>query len=308
MKSKYELLKKMCAIHAPSGNEDGMTEFLLKYISKEMKHWKHQPEVLHGGHFQNCIVLVFGNPRTAMYAHIDNIGFMARYQNELIKIGGPRTMTGYKLVGSDKKGIIKVKLEADTDTDKLKAICKKKIEPGTDFSFESDFRETTNFVQSCYLDNRLGVFVALQTARTLENGVIVFSAWEEHGGGSAGSIATFLFQNYGISQSLISDITWITEGVHHGEGVVVSIRDSGIPRRRYVNRIRKILDSHKFKYQTEVESHGGSDGNDIQKSPYPIDWCFIGAPEDFVHSPDEKVHKKDIVSMEKAYKILMQEL
>jgi putative aminopeptidase FrvX len=57
-----------------------------------------------------------------------------------------------------------------------------------------------------------------------------------------------------------------------------------------------------------VEGAGGSDGTELQKSPYPFDWLFIGAPEDFVHTPNEKVHKDDIYSMEAMYKYLMQNL
>ena len=55
----------------------------------------------------------------------------------------------------------------------------------------------------------------------------------------------------------------------------------------------------------EVENAGGSDGNALQRSPYPFDWCFIGAPEDFVHTPDEKVHKSDIEAMTQMYNYLM---
>ena len=38
---------------------------------------------------------------------------------------------------------------------------------------------------------------------------------------------------------------------------------------------------------------------------YPWDWCFIGAAEQFVHTPNEKVHKKDIEGMIELYKTLM---
>ena len=44
------------------------------------------------------------------------------------------------------------------------------------------------------------------------------------------------------------------------------------------------------------------------KSDYQWDWCFIGAAEDNVHSPDEKVHKSDIESMIKIYSLLLKEL
>lgn len=304
----YSLLQKLCSIHAPSGNESAMTQFLLEYIAANKNSWKVNPKILHGDNFQDCVVLVFGQPRTAVYAHIDSIGFTARYQNELVKIGGPKTSSGYQLKGTDPEGIIHCQLDHDDETNQLKAIFPRTIRPGTDLTFVSDFREDESFVQSCYLDNRLGVFAALQLAETLENGAIVFSCWEEHGGGTAGYIAGYLFTNYAVRQALISDITWITEEVVHGKGAVVSLRDSGIPRRSYVNRIRGILDAANITYQTEVESSGGSDGNDIQKSPFPIDWCFIGAAEDFVHSPDEKVHKDDIRSMIEIYRTLMDQL
>ena len=51
-----------------------------------------------------------------------------------------------------------------------------------------------------------------------------------------------------------------------------------------------------------------SDGRELQLSPYPWDWCFIGAAEENVHTPFEKVHKKDIEGMVKLYQVLMKEL
>ena len=91
-----KLLKQLCEIHAPSGNEVKMKDFLLKYISKEQKNWKSKPEIFHGEEFQDCIVLKFGNPRTAIFAHMDSIGFTVRYFNQLLPIGSPDAeMPGY---------------------------------------------------------------------------------------------------------------------------------------------------------------------------------------------------------------------
>jgi putative aminopeptidase FrvX len=175
-------------------------------------------------------------------------------------------------------------------------------------SYKPDWREDENFVQCCYMDNRLGVWNALQLCETIEHGAIVFSCWEEHGGGSVPYLAKFLFEKFNIRKSLISDITWITEGVQHGKGVVISMRDTGIPRRKFLNKIIELARESKLPFQLEVEGSGGSDGTELQKQPYPIDWCFIGAAEDFVHSPDEKVHKKDIQSMLAMYKFLIERL
>ena len=46
----------------------------------------------------------FGKPRTAIFAHMDSIGFTVRYGKELVKLGGPRISSGTKLIGEDSKG------------------------------------------------------------------------------------------------------------------------------------------------------------------------------------------------------------
>lgn len=302
----------MCRVHAPSGNESAMTAFVLNYIKKNKKNWKIQPEVYAGDGFQDCIVLVFGKPRTAIFAHMDSIGFTVRYGKELVKIGGPRLIDGMKLVGSDSKGKIETKLKLVTDKKtnetKVEYDYSRTIERGTELTFKPNWRETTDYVQCCYMDNRLGVWNALKVAETLENGVICFSCWEEHGGGSVSYLQKFIYEKYGVKQAIISDITWVTPGVPHGKGVAISLRDSLIPRKSYVNRIIDIAKKAKVPYQLEVEGSGGSDAKELQMAEYPWDWCFIGAPEDNVHTPDEIVHKKDIDAMVKLYKVLMEKL
>jgi putative aminopeptidase FrvX len=158
------------------------------------------------------------------------------------------------------------------------------------------------------MDNRLGVFVALEVAKNLENGAIVFSTYEEHGGNSVAFCAKYLQESYGTRQALICDITWVTEGVKQGSGVAISMRDSGLPRRSYLNRIIEIAKEDQINFQLEVESAGGSDGGTLQKSDVLWDWCFIGAAEDNVHTPDELVYKNDIISMIEIYNLLMRKL
>lgn len=301
------LLKQMCTIQAPSGNERAMTKFLLNYIEKNKKSWKTTPKIFAGEGFQDCIVLVFGKPRTAIFAHIDSIGFTVRYENELVKIGGPRTETGFELVGEDSKGKIDCTLHVDKHHN-LTYKYKREIERGTSLTFKPNWRETKEYVQCCYMDNRLGVWSALKVAETLKDGIIVFSCWEEHGGGSVAYLQKFISKKYKVTQALISDITWVTKGVPHGKGVAVSLRDSLIPRKSYVDKIIAIAKKSKIPFQLEVEGSGGSDAKELQMTDYPWDWCFVGAPEDNVHSPNEKVFKSDIKAMVELYKRLMIEL
>ncbi|MEI6489789.1 MAG: M20/M25/M40 family metallo-hydrolase [Bacteroidota bacterium] len=302
-----KLLQEMCAIHAPSGNEVAMTNFLLKYIDKNKKKWKHKPKVFSGEGFQDCIVMVFGKPRTAVFAHIDSIGFTVRYGKQLVKIGGPRTVDGFHLVGADEKGLIDCTLSVDKEN-AITYKYKRELARGTELTFKPEWRETKDYVQCCYMDNRLGVWNALKLAETLKDGIIVFSCWEEHGGGSVSYLQKFIYDKYKVKQALISDITWVTEGVPHGKGVVVSLRDSLVPRKSYINRILDIANKSKIPYQMEVEGSGGSDAKELQMSSNPWDWCFVGAPEDNVHSPNEKVFKSDIDSMVRLYKLLMEKL
>ena len=302
------LLHTLCRIAAPSGNEAPLTKFVLDYVRQHQASWQHQPRVVAHENLQDCLVLVFGEPRTAIFAHLDSIGFTVRYGHQLVRIGGPQAETGYRLVGKDSQGEIDCTLTVDEETGELGYAFPREIDRGTELTFFCDFRETETTVQSCYLDNRLGVWNALRLCETMEHGIIAFSCWEEHGGGSVAYLAKYISETYGVRQALISDITWVTEGVHAGQGCAISLRDSLIPRRSYVDRIRAIAAASGVPHQLEVEGSGGSDAKELQHAATPWDWCFIGAPEDHVHSPNELVDKRDIASMLHLYQVLMREL
>ncbi|MBP6090371.1 MAG: aminopeptidase [Crocinitomicaceae bacterium] len=303
-----QLLKKLTEIRGASGDESSVKDFVISYVNQHKEHWKTVPTILEGELFQDCVLLVFGKPKTAIYAHMDSIGFTVGYEKELIKIGGPRIIDGTRLVGADSMGEIETELmviEHETGEREIQYVSDRIIDRGTNLTFQPNFRETDVSVQSPYLDNRLGMWNALKVAETLENGAIVFTTYEEHGGNSVSYCAKYLLDNFGVRQALISDITWVTNGVIHGGGVAISMRDSWIPRRVYLNRIIELAQQSGIPYQLEVESAGGSDGTALQKSHLPIDWCFIGAPEDNVHTPDEKVNKLDIIAMVELYRYLM---
>jgi putative aminopeptidase FrvX len=308
------LLKTLCQLPAPSGEEAALTHFLLDYVRQHGPGWRQPPLVVHDeARFQDCLLLVFGQPRTAVFAHLDSIGFTVRYGRELVPIGGPECEAGYELVGRDGQGEVACKLTVgpaadDEETEALGYEFSRDLEPGTSLTYACDFRETDTTVQSCYLDNRLGVWTALRLAETLEHGIIAFSCGEEHGGGSVPYLARFIYETYGVRQALICDITWVTAGVRAGQGCVISLRDSLIPRRSYVERIRAIARASGIPHQVEVEGIGGSDAKDLHRSDIPWDWCFVGAPEDNVHTPHEIVAKADIASMLALYQELLREL
>ena len=307
MKIDFQLLQKLCTIPGTSGQEGQLRDFLLEYIKKEQKNWKVKPKLFHGGEFQDCLVLKFGKPRTALFAHMDTVGFTVRYFNQLVPIGGPDAEEGTKLVGRDSKGEVECALEYDKEN---RALYKfgRAIDRGTPLSYKVDFNNSKDFIESAYLDNRLGIYAALKVAETLSHGVIVFSCWEEHGGGTVPFLAKFINESWGVRQAVIADITWVTDGVDHDKGVVISLRDRNIPRREFVDRLIALAEKHGVDYQLEVEGTGSSDGGELQRSHFPFDWCFVGAPHQHPHTPHEKVSKKDIQSMIQLYHHALKEL
>jgi len=302
-----DLLRTLCELFGPSGNEIEVRDFLIDYTRQNQNGWTVKPEIIYGEEFQDCLMLVFGKPRTAVFAHMDSHGFMVRYEDQLIPIGNPETGTNTILTGHDSLGPVECGL-IENKNGSLRYKFGRTIETGTQLVFKCHFRETDQMVQSSYLDNRLGIYVLLKLAESLQNGVLVFSTWEEHGGGSVPYLANYIYNKIGIRQALIADITWVTDGVQAGSGVVISMRDRNIPRRSYLNNIISIADEFRVPYQLEVEGGGSSDGRELQLSPYPFDWCFVGAAEENVHSPDEIVSKEDIDSMIEIYRVLMEEL
>jgi putative aminopeptidase FrvX len=306
-----KLLQELLAIRGASSDEAQIKEFILNYVEGNQHNWKIKPQIFHGNEFQDNLILVFGKPKVAIFAHTDTIGFSTAYEKNLYKIGGPRTQDGYELVGSDSQGEIETELMVIEDVNgnlALNYVSDREFDRATILTFKPNFRETDLYIQSPYMDNRLGVWNALKVAETLENGAIVFSTYEEHGGNSVGFCGRFLWEKFQLRQALISDITWVTDGVTHGGGVAISMRDSGLPRRSYLKKIIALAQKSGIKFQLEVESSGGSDGTMLQKTDVPFDWVFIGAPEDHVHSPDEKVYKYDIMCMVEMYKYLMAEM
>ena len=301
------LLKQLCQIHAPSGEERPLRDFLISIIKKSMKNWAYKPQLIYGEEFQDCLIVKFGKPRTAIFAHMDSIGFTVRYTNQLVSIGSPDAHAGTKLVGKDNLGEIECELELDKEGHAFYKFGRP-IQRGTSLTYKIDFRETKESIQTPYLDNRLGILNALHACENLKDGLVIFSCWEEHGGGSVSYLADYIFKKWKVRQALISDITWVSDGVEPGKGVVISLRDRNVPRKIFIDKIISIAEKARIPFQLEVEAMGSSDGGELQRSPLPFDWCFVGAPELDAHTPHEKVNKFDVETMFALYDELMKKL
>lgn len=301
-----KLLEKLCGIHAPSSDEFLLKEFLLDWIYKNLCTKDGGPKVIDD--YFGSVILIFGKPRTAAFAHIDSTGFTVRYFNEIIEIGSPGFKDGDCITGFNGKERIEASIKIDKENNNVYINYPQILPPGTTLTFRPDFRIDGNEIHSPYLDNRLGVWVMLEIARDMQDGIIVFTCNEEHGGGCVEKATRMIYENYNVTQALIADVTWVTGGVFCGKGPVVSLRDKFIPPRRFVEKICRIIDNAGIKFQKEVEESGSSDGGYIHRTPYPVEWCFLGIAEENNHTNHEKIAKNDIYEMVKVYKVLMKEL
>ncbi len=307
----WSLLNNLCEIISPSGNEGNMKAFLLEYIRNNKKKWKVTPEIINDASTQDCLGLVFGEPSVAIMAHMDTVGFMVRYQNQLLPVGSPDVDKNTIITGEDRLGPIDCGISIDKSIDNGYRIYYdflRGIETGTLLAYKPDFHLSGNYILSPGLDNRVGIWNALQLAEDLKNGLILFTCMEEQGGGTVSFLTRMIYEEYKITRVLISDVTWASDGVIPGKGVVISLKDHYIPRRSFTDQVIHVARLNSINYQIEVEGTGSSDGGEIQRSPYPVDWCFIGPPVLNVHTKLEKVHTGDVLNMKKLYSCLMKEL
>lgn len=304
------LLEQLCAIHAPSGDESAMTQFILHYIESHQSRWKVKPTVYAGDGFQDNIVVVLGKPAVSVWAHMDSVGYTVAYDNHLHPIGAPYASAGTMLKGKDAQGEILAELVIEeTEDGRIRSVhFDRVIERGTTLTYAPNFHGEGSYLTTPYLDNRLGCYIALRLMEKAENGVFVFSTWEEHGGGSVPYLAKFIYEKWNVTQALIADITWVTEGVEAGKGVALSLRDKMLPRKSFTDKIVALAKKSGVPFQLEVEGAGASDGRELQLGAQPWDWMFIGAPESYAHTPQEKVHKEDIKSMLAMYEYLLNHL
>tara|TARA_Y100000817_G_C16860618_1_gene545640 strand:- start:3037 stop:4023 length:987 start_codon:yes stop_codon:yes gene_type:complete len=307
----FTLLKELTKIHAPSAEEDRIINYIVDYTNKNKHKWAVKPKIFHGGIYRNNVVLVFGKPRVAVFSHIDSVGFMVGHKNTLTRIGGPNYKNGFKLQGFDNGGKVTATLRCKgkkSRKQKLTYTSRRPIEMGTNLTYVYNWRETPTTVQVCSQDDRMGTFVALKLAETLKNGALVFTMAEETGGGDIEFLAKILYEKYKITKALISDIIPTENGITLGGGAIVSYRDRNIPRRSYVEHVLNLVRKMPYKFQIEVGSKGGNDGANLITAPAPFDWCQIGVPVKFYHSPNEKTNKADALATLNIYKALMKKL
>jgi len=288
-----DLLWKLLALDSPSGDEGAIADWIEDWVAPTFP----EAQVERLG---DSLVVVKGNmPLVALFAHLDTTGWTLGYEKNLIRIGGPHGKVGDRLrpVGRPERG----NTLGRRPDGSWKLCGKTDALPGSGWVYaEPPQRKNAvdgEEIRAPYLDNRAGVWAVLQALIHCPNIAVALTTSEETHGGGAITCARILCEQHGIQQALISDLTWHTKHVRCGKGVAISLRDSSLPRRRYLGEVLALAEASGIPFQREIEASGGSDGGSIDRSGVPMDWVFVGAPEKSPHTARESVRIADLQSM-----------
>jgi len=298
-----QLLQQLLSVDSPSGDDDVMSDWLEDWAASHL-------DGVRTVRLGESLVVIRGEPRTAVFAHIDTTGFTLGHRGKLIRIGSPAVHDGDKLrtVGCDGPAVAGTIRVRGDDWKFVPQDAAALPLPGTRLVYAGEPVVDTQQVVSPYLDNRGGIWAALTVLQRSTNVAVAFTACEEHSAKGASICARYLYTEVGVRQALISDLTWDTADIHCGGGVAISLRDSLVPRQRFLETVRGIAAASGVKHQLEVESAGGSDGGAIQRCGLPMDWAFVGAPEKAPHSAAETAVLSDLEAMADLLTILVREL
>lgn len=264
-------------------------------------------------------------------AHMDEIGFIVSHIDDngflhFHPLGGfdPKTLTAQRVIVHGKKDLIGVMgskpihimdAEERKKSPTLKdyfidlGMPKKEVEQyisvGDPVSRERELIEMGNCVNCKSLDNRVSVFILIETLKRLkdpsEDVYAVFTVQEEVGIRGAMVATHGIDPDFGIG--LDTTIAFDTPGskpqeqvTQLGKGVAVKIMDSSaICDPRMVRFMKEQASNNKLTWQTELLPAGGTDTAGIQRMSK--NGCIAGAisiPTRHIHQVIEMCDKSDI--------------
>ncbi len=331
MSIDVKLLSEICKAPGAPGYEKKIRELVLKEL-------KGRADDVRVDNMGNVIALKKGksSEKKAMAAaHMDEIGFIVSHIDDkgfvrFRPLGGfdPKTLTAQRVIIHGVKDIVGVmgckpvhimkpeergkKMELSDyyiDTGLSKKQLDKIIEVGNPITRERELIELGDCVNVKSLDNRVSVYILLETLKSLkESGeepaydfYAVFTVQEEVGLRGANVSALDIKPDYGFG--LDTTLACDTPGVlpqdritELGEGVAIKIMDSSaICDYRMIAYMKQVAKAEKIKWQPEVLPAGGTDTGALQRMvPGGSIAGALSIPTRYIHQSIEMAHKKDI--------------
>lgn len=322
------LLAQICKTPGAPGFEQKVRELVMNEVSPfvdevkvdnmgnvyAIKRGKSDKKVMIGAHMDEIGFIV---------THIDDKGFI-RFHT----LGGfdPKTLTAQRVIIHGKKDIIGVMASKPIhvmspeernkiakisdyfiDTGLSKEEVSKYIKVGDSITREREFIEMGNCVNSKSLDNRLAVFILIETLKQLKDKEVpydvygVFTVQEEVGirGANVSALRINPDFGFGLDTTIAFDLPGAAEHemiTRLGEGTAIKIMDSStICDYRMVDYMKKTAEKNGIKWQTEILTAGGTDTAGIQRMTEGGSIAgAVSIPTRHLHQVIEMADKNDI--------------
>lgn len=317
MLSLREILDKLYTVKSPSGFEGEISK-VISEIAKDAG-LKYYTDAM-----GNLIVHRKGSGKKCLIdAHMDTIGFLATFIDEkgFVRFG---SLGGFDVPDlhnvpveflNGTQGVISYEQKTSLKDRKISSMfidigakneeeAKKSVLPGDAAVYAGGLRELTNGkISAPYLDNRLGVAIALYAISSLKETeydvYAAFTVQEEVGLRGAKTAA------YGIDAdfALVIDVTdsCDTPGfdgfgeVKMSEGAAIKIMDrAAIAHPAIVSALCETAEKENIKYTRDIITIGGTDAGSIHTTRGGIPTGGISVPVRYIHSPCEVADMSDV--------------
>ncbi len=327
----FDLLKKLCETPAVPGREEQLRKMVIAAL---------------GPVCDGIEIDVMGNvtasrsgkgkPKVMLAAHMDEIGFLVRHIDDrgflkLQALGGfdPRQLFAQRvLVHAGDGSVLRGVLSYTTKPTHMQSEEDRKEQPKTEKFFVDlgcdveDIRDKVRIgdmvtmdrtLERCHngfigkaLDNRIGLFVMIETMRNLENHdadiFAVATVQEEVGLRGAMTAAYAVAPDIGIAidTTLANDYPGqqdVDSITRLGGGAGIKIMDSSvICHPLLVDHFREIAERDNIPHQMEILARGGTDAGALQRSRAGAASITLSIPTRYVHTVNEMISRKDVES------------
>ncbi len=343
MELNIPLLAKICETPGTSGFEKQIRDLVIEEVRPLV-------DSLETDNLGNVITLkkAKNNPsgkKVMIAAHMDEIGFIVTHIDDqgfvrFHTLGGfdPKTLTAQRVIVHGSKDLVGVMgskpIHVMSPEEKNKparieeffidlGMTKEEVEQyvsiGTPVTRERSLIEMGNCVNCKSIDNRVSVFILIETLKQLSDFPYdvygVFTVQEEVGLRGANVAAHKLNPDFGFG--LDTTIAYDVPGARAyekitelGKGTAIKIMDSStIADYRMVAFLKKTADDHQIKWQPEILTAGGTDTAPVQRTGKNGSIAgAISIPTRHIHQVIEMAHKEDIKASIQLLKAAIEDL
>lgn len=319
-----DLLKKLCDTPGLPGEEDKVKDIFLKEIKKYTSDIK--IDVL-----GNVIAHIPGKgPKMVLDAHMDEVGFMINHIDEkgfihLTPLGGmdPRVFYGQRIVLWGQKpvtgmvGAIPPHISRNTNNREVPDVedcvvdvgltpenVNKYLKVGDLATFATALEENEDCVISKALDNRLGLFVMLESLakkKEINCDLYITATVQEEVGLRGARIITPVYEPdfaVALEGTVAMDIPGIPDYktmANTGKGPEIRLSDRYlVAHRPFSFFITGLAEKKHIPYQITVKKAGSTNATAMQVTGKGTRATVVSVPVRYLHSPSSIAYKSDI--------------